>query len=46
MFHSHKAWNYALTPTVAQQDSETTDVATPTKSKAEMSEKQGDSAEL
>lgn len=46
MFHSHKAWNYALKPTMGQQDSETSDVATPAKSKAEMSEKQGDSAEI
>lgn len=46
MFHSHKAWNYALKHPMGQQDRETSDVATPTKSKAGMSEKQRDSAEL
>lgn len=46
MFHFHKAWNYALKRTVGQQDSRISDVATPAKSKAEMSEKQDDSAEL
>lgn len=46
MFRSHKAWNYVLKPTVGQQDRETSDVATLAKSKAEMSEKQGDSAVL
>lgn len=45
MFPSHKAWNYALKPTVGQQDSEVSDISTLSKSKAEMSEKQDDSPE-
>lgn len=46
MFPSHKAWNYAFKPTVGQQDSEASDVSTLAKPKAEMSERQDDSAEL
>jgi len=45
MFPSQKSWNYALKPTMDQKDSKVSDVSTPAKSKAEISEKQNNSPE-